>query len=48
MEVTAEGVESREQMRLLGELGCTRVQGFLFAPALPASEATAVLDRRLG
>ena len=48
VEVTAEGVESREQMRLLGELGCTRVQGFLFAPALPASEATAVLDRRLG
>jgi len=31
LEVTAEGVENNEQMRLLRELGCTSLQGYLFA-----------------
>lgn len=36
MEVTAEGVETEEQMRLLENSGCTNAQGFLFSP--PACE----------
>jgi EAL domain-containing protein (putative c-di-GMP-specific phosphodiesterase class I) len=31
LEVTAEGVENSEQMKLLRELGCTSLQGYLFA-----------------
>ncbi|MBC7983117.1 MAG: EAL domain-containing protein, partial [Candidatus Obscuribacterales bacterium] len=31
LEVTAEGVENKEQTKLLRELGCTSLQGFLFA-----------------
>ena len=31
----AEGVETREQLALLRELGCWGGQGWLWAPALP-------------
>jgi len=31
LEVTAEGVENNEQTKLLRELGCTSLQGYLFA-----------------
>jgi EAL domain-containing protein (putative c-di-GMP-specific phosphodiesterase class I) len=37
LEVTAEGVENNEQTKLLRELGCTSLQGFLFAR--PMTEA---------
>ncbi|MDQ7836668.1 MAG: EAL domain-containing protein [Humidesulfovibrio sp.] len=33
--VVAEGVETREQLDLLAELGCEAVQGFYFSPPLP-------------
>ncbi|MFC0202961.1 putative bifunctional diguanylate cyclase/phosphodiesterase [Novosphingobium soli] len=33
--VTAEGVESRDQMHLLSAAGCNELQGYLFARALP-------------
>ena len=36
--VTAEGVDTREQIRLLRQMGCTTVQGFYFARALCASD----------
>ncbi len=39
--VTAEGVETVEQVNLLTEMGCDRLQGFHFAPALPLAD---VLD----
>lgn len=32
--VLAEYVETREQMKVLGELGCTRYQGYLVSPAI--------------
>jgi EAL domain-containing protein (putative c-di-GMP-specific phosphodiesterase class I) len=39
----AEGVEEKEQARLLRQLGCDAAQGFLFAPALPGAEVAAWL-----
>jgi EAL domain-containing protein (putative c-di-GMP-specific phosphodiesterase class I) len=34
--VTAEGVETLEQLELLRELGCDRCQGYLFSRPVPA------------
>lgn len=38
MEVTAEGVETEEQLKMLRERGCDGVQGYLFSRAVPPSE----------
>jgi len=38
MEVTAEGVETEEQLSMLRERGCDGVQGYLFSRALPPAE----------
>jgi len=38
-EVVAEGVEREDQYRFLEQMGCEKVQGFLFAEALAADEA---------
>ena len=35
MLVTAEGVETQEQLKILGDLDCDDIQGFLIAPPLP-------------
>jgi diguanylate cyclase (GGDEF)-like protein len=40
---TAEGVETPEQLRLLGIEQCTQVQGYLFSRPRPASEVPAML-----
>ncbi len=37
-EIVAEGVETREQMTFLRDLGCDQLQGYLFSPAVPAHE----------
>ena len=37
LQVVAEGVERREQLRLLAELHCDQVQGFLISRPLPAN-----------
>jgi EAL domain-containing protein (putative c-di-GMP-specific phosphodiesterase class I) len=37
-EVVAEGVETEEQLALLGSLGCDMVQGFLLCKPLPADQ----------
>jgi EAL domain-containing protein (putative c-di-GMP-specific phosphodiesterase class I) len=43
LKVTAEGVETAEQMRLLRAAGCDYLQGFLFSQPVPAAE----ISRRL-
>jgi diguanylate cyclase (GGDEF)-like protein len=43
IEVIAEGVESRRQAVVLGEIGCLNGQGFHFSPPLPAEEIAAFM-----
>ena len=43
--VVAEGIETGAQLEILRALGCDLGQGFLFAPALPADQAGAMLSR---
>lgn len=49
--VLAEGVETPEQARVLGEMGCHEAQGFLYGRAVPANQfsfaASPVESRRL-
>jgi diguanylate cyclase (GGDEF)-like protein len=43
IEVIAEGVESRRQAVVLGEIGCLNGQGFHFSPPRPAEEIAAFM-----
>lgn len=43
LNLTAEGVEEREQLRVLKRLGCDQFQGFFFSKPLPQSEFRALL-----
>lgn len=43
LNVVAEGVESREQLERLNELGCDYVQGFYLAKPMPAADYEALL-----
>jgi sensor c-di-GMP phosphodiesterase-like protein len=43
--VTAEGVETIEQLAAVQSLGCDRAQGFLFARPLPLEDLTKVLEQ---
>jgi EAL domain-containing protein (putative c-di-GMP-specific phosphodiesterase class I) len=40
----AEGVETPEQLLLLGSYGCNRMQGFLFGKPMPADELLRLLE----
>ncbi|WP_077147739.1 bifunctional diguanylate cyclase/phosphodiesterase [Sphingopyxis sp. KK2] len=44
--VTAEGVENRDQMRLLSDAGCNELQGYLFARPMPEAEISKLLQLR--
>jgi hypothetical protein len=39
MDTTAEGVESHDDLRLISELGCSQVQGYIFGKPMPADDA---------
>jgi EAL domain-containing protein (putative c-di-GMP-specific phosphodiesterase class I) len=45
MSVTAEGVETTEQLDCLKQLRCDLYQGFLFSRPLPVANFTALLAR---
>ena len=45
MTMTAEGVETEEQLARLREEGCDEVQGFLFSPPVPAAQVPALLTK---
>lgn len=46
LKVIAEGVEEEGQLAFLREEGCDTLQGFLFSPALPASEVSDWIHRQ--
>jgi diguanylate cyclase (GGDEF)-like protein len=46
LHVVAEGVDAAEQLSLLRRMDCDQIQGFLFAPALPAAEVARFLRRK--
>jgi len=47
LEVTAEGVETPDQLARLQALGCQRAQGYLFAPPMRADKVPALLEAAL-
>lgn len=44
LEVVAEGVETKEQIKMLKEFGCTKIQGFLYAKPMPLDELIPFLN----
>jgi EAL domain-containing protein (putative c-di-GMP-specific phosphodiesterase class I) len=48
MEVIAEGVETEEQLRMLTDLGCPQVQGYLLGRPMAAEQVQAVLGKTWG
>jgi diguanylate cyclase (GGDEF)-like protein len=47
MTVTAEGVETTEQLQILQALGCNEIQGFLVSRPVPAARIPAMLQQPL-
>jgi diguanylate cyclase (GGDEF)-like protein/PAS domain S-box-containing protein len=47
LETIAEGVEQREQQQGLEELGCTRIQGYLYAQPMPGGETHEYIENSL-
>ena len=45
LKVIAEGVEDNEQVRLLKDLGCDQIQGYLVSRPVPPHEVEALLLR---
>ena len=45
MVVTAEGVETQDQLDRLRAEGCDEVQGYLFSPPVPADAVSGLLAR---
>lgn len=46
LNVVAEGVETEQELQVVGELQCDEVQGFLMSPPLPAEAVIGWLDTR--
>jgi diguanylate cyclase (GGDEF)-like protein/PAS domain S-box-containing protein len=45
MRTTAEGVETKEELQLVRELGCSLVQGYIFGKPMPPEEAGALATK---
>ena len=45
LDLIAEGVENRTQLRYLGEHGCREAQGFIFSQPVPARQMAELLRR---
>ncbi|MGO0861799.1 EAL domain-containing protein, partial [Clostridioides difficile] len=43
----AEGIEYKEQVEFLKEIGCDLVQGFVFYKPMPMSEFEEILDKEI-
>ncbi len=48
MTTTAEGVETKAQLDVVRNLGCTDVQGFYYSPPVPAGELAEILADKTG
>jgi EAL domain-containing protein (putative c-di-GMP-specific phosphodiesterase class I) len=48
IDVIAEGVETEEQFRMLEDLGCPRVQGYLLGRPMPPKQAQLALRKAWG
>ncbi len=46
LKLVAEGVETREQAKIVRELGCDYAQGFLFSPPVPPEEFEKLVEER--
>ena len=46
MTTVAEGVETQAQLTMLRALGCNEMQGYLYSPALPATQIRLLLSSR--
>ena len=46
LDIVAEGVETEEQVARLQELGCRRMQGYLFGKPMPAKDLRELLARQ--
>ena len=46
LKVIAEGVESKEQLELLDQLGCDEIQGYFIAKPLSSNDMTAMLKEQ--
>jgi EAL domain-containing protein (putative c-di-GMP-specific phosphodiesterase class I) len=43
MEITAEGVETRQQLEMLERVGCDEIQGYLFSRPVPEAAVLPLL-----
>jgi EAL domain-containing protein (putative c-di-GMP-specific phosphodiesterase class I) len=48
MTTTAEGVETRDQLERVRELGCTDVQGYFYSPPVPLRELADIFAKHHG
>lgn len=48
MVTTAEGVETEEEYKMICQLGCRKIQGYLFGRPMPAIDARRLLDSKHG
>jgi EAL domain-containing protein (putative c-di-GMP-specific phosphodiesterase class I) len=46
MQTTAEGVETKEQLDIITEAGCTQAQGYYFSPPVPEVKFRAMLSEK--